>query len=303
MPIQRKDLDRMYKNYDRIKGLVVKLWTILPADLALDCKEIIMNMQCRTCSAENKCGIRPINRPASGCIWYGVGAPSAVISDVEIKHVLFKCDECGLEGHYSVMIDNGLFTVRHYPSCDRCGKREGMQPSDRVFCTLDCAQATDEYADETCSMCKHAYKPGTKLSWLMDKYEPKESVMEEKQELVGHMIRSGKYTNVTTGDLPDPECGNARHNYRVENSFKSGEPEIIEVIQFQHGAIKEHGVNGVMNEDLLAMIIDRLQGFQSSKFSCRENAIALTKLQEALMWLEHRTAGRESRGVEGKNEI
>jgi hypothetical protein len=72
-------------------------------------------------------------------------------------------------------------------------------------------------------------------------------------------------------------------------------------INFQNGAVKEHGVNGISNESLLAIVIDRLQGFQSGEFSCRENAIALTKLEEAMLWLHKRTKDRLERGVEGKN--
>jgi hypothetical protein len=37
------------------------------------------------------------------------------------------------------------------------------------------------------------------------------------------------------------------------------------------------------------------------EFSCRENAIALTKIQEAMMWLQKRTRDRVARGVEGRN--
>ena len=56
-----------------------------------------------------------------------------------------------------------------------------------------------------------------------------------------------------------------------------------------------------MNEDLIAIVIDRMRGFQSGDYACRDNAIALTKLEEALMWLRNRTNGREARGVEGTN--
>ena len=58
-----------------------------------------------------------------------------------------------------------------------------------------------------------------------------------------------------------------------------------------------------MNEDLIAIVIDRMQGFQSGQFKCRENAVALTKLEEALMWLRKRTQDREDRGVEGTSTI
>lgn len=61
-------------------------------------------------------------------------------------------------------------------------------------------------------------------------------------------------------------------------------------------------VNGLTNEVLLAVLIDRLQGFQKGPFSCRENALALTKLEEGLHWLNARTREREARGVEGDHK-
>ena len=97
--------------------------------------------------------------------------------------------------------------------------------------------------------------------------------------------------NVTVLDAPGP--GGACHDYIIgDKSF----------IQFQNGPIAENGVNGCQNEDLLAIVIDRLQGFQSGEFSCRENRLALGSAKEALFWLERRTTDRENRGVEGFNE-
>lgn len=72
---------------------------------------------------------------------------------------------------------------------------------------------------------------------------------------------------------------------------------------FQDGPIKEVGVNGIMNEDLLLIVLTRLQNFQNSKFTCRENALAITKIEEAVMWLRKRTQDREARGVEGTHNV
>ncbi len=58
--------------------------------------------------------------------------------------------------------------------------------------------------------------------------------------------------------------------------------------------------DGTTNEEVLKMLIDRMNSMQA-KFPCRENAIATTKLEEALHWLEARTAARKARGVEGKH--
>jgi hypothetical protein len=97
--------------------------------------------------------------------------------------------------------------------------------------------------------------------------------------------------------MDQPGAGGANHEYRVEV------PGIgITQISFQNGPIAEAGVNGLTQEVLLAIVADRLKSFQAGDFSCRENAIALTKIQEAQHWLHHRTKGRMNRGVEGTHQ-
>lgn len=93
---------------------------------------------------------------------------------------------------------------------------------------------------------------------------------------------------------------NAPHAFVVE---RVEDKDTLCTIHFQEGPIKECGVNGVCNEDLIAMVIRRLESFQNSDYKCRENACAITKLEEALMWLRKRTNDREIRNVEGTNII
>lgn len=57
---------------------------------------------------------------------------------------------------------------------------------------------------------------------------------------------------------------------------------------------------GTTNEEVLTVLIDRLK-FLGAKFASRENALAITKCEEALMWLNERTRNRKERGVEGKH--
>lgn len=57
--------------------------------------------------------------------------------------------------------------------------------------------------------------------------------------------------------------------------------------------------NGAFVEGVLEAALGRLEYYQTSRFKCRENALAITKIEEALHWLQHRTADREHRGVEG----
>lgn len=80
--------------------------------------------------------------------------------------------------------------------------------------------------------------------------------------------------------------------------------EEVCVIKFQMGSVQTHdvGFNGITDEALLAIVLDRLQGFQQGPVSCRENAIVITKLEECLMWLRKRAEDRERRGVEGTSQ-
>jgi hypothetical protein len=118
---------------------------------------------------------------------------------------------------------------------------------------------------------------------------------------VKHDLLTSKYTVVQHENDEDMKFG-VPCNFTVVQSILV-EPKTLAEIHFQEGPIKECGINGVNNEDLIAMVICRLGHFQNSNFSCRENAMAITKLEEALLWLRKRTMGREQRGVEGTHEL
>jgi hypothetical protein len=117
---------------------------------------------------------------------------------------------------------------------------------------------------------------------------------------VVHDLLTTKYTEVWHEE-PREMKYNAPHYFQVRPSGDS--LKILTEVNFQEGPIKECGVNGACNEDLIAMVICRLEHFQKSEFSCRENAEAITKLEEALLWLRKRTMGREKRGVEGTHAL
>jgi len=107
--------------------------------------------------------------------------------------------------------------------------------------------------------------------------------------------------NTVVTCIDEPGQGGACHEYSIHGMQKP--MDRLGSINFQNGPIQEYGVNGIQNEDLLAIVIDRLQGFQSGKFACRDNAIALTKCEEALLWLRKRTSDRQQRGVEGRSVV
>ena len=65
--------------------------------------------------------------------------------------------------------------------------------------------------------------------------------------------------------------------------------------------------NGAFVEDVLLACLERMRFYQgesedgSGRFRCRENALIITKIEEAIHWGNHRTAERERRNVEGLN--
>lgn len=97
--------------------------------------------------------------------------------------------------------------------------------------------------------------------------------------------------------LDEPSTGGASHKYRIA---PNSEEYPSQDISFQHGPRRlPDSVHGVLDTDLLEIVRDRLKGFQSGEYSCRENACALTHIEEALMWMNKRVEDRIERGVLG----
>lgn len=61
--------------------------------------------------------------------------------------------------------------------------------------------------------------------------------------------------------------------------------------------------NGAFVEGVIAAAIGRIEWYQSGRFACQSNAVALERLQQALAALESRTQGREERQVEGTHAV
>jgi hypothetical protein len=127
-----------------------------------------------------------------------------------------------------------------------------------------------------------------------------------------HLVMDDEALKIEVLDAPGH--GNAHHLYEISGWNHRTNPSQDELkqyaaaydaisIMFQNGPIKEVGVNGVTHEVLLAVIIDRLRSFQRGEYACKENACALTHLEEALHWLQQRTIKRMRRGVEGTHAV
>ena len=118
------------------------------------------------------------------------------------------------------------------------------------------------------------------------------------------------FDHVVEGDLPqnqlrievmdEPGAGGANHRYEVIVPTW-GCPTHYH-INFQNGPIQEAGVNGITQEVLLAIVIDRLRSFQAGPYPSPENKMALSFCELALGQLQARTKDRLSRAVEGKTQ-
>ena len=96
--------------------------------------------------------------------------------------------------------------------------------------------------------------------------------------------------------------GGANHKYHI---IPKNDSEVIEnlwEIQMQNGARKlPDSIHGICDQDLLEIVRHRLQCFQAGPFATRENACALTHIEESLMWLNRRVEDRIEREVLGTN--
>lgn len=102
-----------------------------------------------------------------------------------------------------------------------------------------------------------------------------------------------------TCDERDETSGNTSHEYAA--SMNEGKT-IVASVSFQHGPRDApDSIPGATDAVLLAIVLDRYEGFQAGPYACDENALVVTKLQEALHWMQHRANERARRGVLGKN--
>lgn len=82
---------------------------------------------------------------------------------------------------------------------------------------------------------------------------------------------------------------------------EEGENPIIATVKFQKGPRSEKtSRHGILDHELIEIVLDRLKAFQKGKFATPENKIAIFLLAEALKWMNRRVEDRLKRGVLGK---
>ena len=130
------------------------------------------------------------------------------------------------------------------------------------------------------------------------------------RKLLHHIVGGDKSHQLEVQVQDEPGHGNACHKYGIYGFDTKGNPsasnsdETCLIILFQNGPIVDiGGVNGITHETLLAILIDRLECFQSGPYKSDHNAVALAALHSALHHLQARTHERIARGVEGTHKI
>lgn len=112
------------------------------------------------------------------------------------------------------------------------------------------------------------------------------------RQLIAHKA-TGLNEAITILVLDEPGPGGANHVYEITGAGRRLR------VEFQNGPILEAGLNGISHEALLAVVIDRLEGFQSGKFACKDNEDALGMIKGGLTCLLKRTRTRVEQKVEG----
>lgn len=106
----------------------------------------------------------------------------------------------------------------------------------------------------------------------------------------------GEYTGSNDVDIDGNPTGGAVRGIGMQIDWQNG--------PLGRGAERAEP-NGAFVETVIDAARQRLEFYQEAangKFRCRENALAITKLGEALLWLGKRTADREAREVEGTHQ-
>ena len=118
------------------------------------------------------------------------------------------------------------------------------------------------------------------------------------REINHHIDTFGAADVEITCDDIDPKAGGASHHYQI----KIGDVTVGSV-DFQHGPRGTDGkLTGAIEAALAAILVDRLECFQSGPLPHESNERALNHFRTGLDILRSRTVERKARGVLGTNK-
>jgi hypothetical protein len=112
------------------------------------------------------------------------------------------------------------------------------------------------------------------------------------REIKTHVVDGDPVPQVTILTEKEVGPGGAPFRYSIRWTADGGEFLGRVALTFQHGPQPADGLNGLTNEALLAVVADRLAGFQAGEHPCEENDDALAWTRRALDALKSRTERR-----------
>jgi hypothetical protein len=124
--------------------------------------------------------------------------------------------------------------------------------------------------------------------------------METLREITSHQVNPvNKALKIAVHDEPGPGGASCLYSITVPDvKYGNFISPAMYAISFQNGPTTD-GVNGITHEALIAILIDRLERFQTGPFANAFNEKALGHLVAAKELLGERTRLRTERGVEG----
>lgn len=133
-------------------------------------------------------------------------------------------------------------------------------------------------------------------TWTIEDYKQYRRSKTMENTTLSTIQKTNKLNRVFRNSEVGP--GGAHHDYRI---CKADSPDdVICEIHFQKGPRNVEGSrHGVIDEDLLEIVRDRMRSFQAGEFATPDNAKALEHIEIALMYLNKRKEDRAERNVLG----
>lgn len=125
------------------------------------------------------------------------------------------------------------------------------------------------------------------------------------RELEDHKVTKLNRECIVVTALDETDSDGANHLYCVEvmytgdTAINTDYPIHRTDLKFQKGGLAEAGPNGITDQALLAIVLDRMKGFQEGPYSDASNDIVISSLKTCLEVMEARANSRAARGVEG----
>lgn len=123
------------------------------------------------------------------------------------------------------------------------------------------------------------------------------------REIQTHRVEEDGYSNrIVIKAIGERGAGGANMGYVIYSENPVGmENQGMNTcyLSFQNGDPKEQ-INGLSNESLLAVVLDRLKGFQKGEFNSPETETAITHIEKTLESMHQRTRDRIKRAVIGQ---